>query len=88
MYKVSLDGGSSTTHDVILGPGTFRLAWRTSERLAARKFDIRIICTVNRKNRADCLELIPKCEEIGASLVESFMSFLTSEMVKKILIGR
>lgn len=68
--QVSLDGGSSATHDSVRGPGTFRLAWKTSEALAARKFDTRIICTVNRKNRSDCLELIPKCEAIGASLVK------------------
>ena len=68
--QVSLDGGSPQTHDLVRGPGTFHLAWKTVETLAAKKFDTRIICTVNQKNKADCLELIPKCEAVGASLVK------------------
>lgn len=68
--QISLDGGSPETHDLIRGNGTFKAAWTTIETLAGRGFDTRIICTVNRKNREDCLALIPKCEEIGASLVK------------------
>ncbi|MGB7127525.1 MAG: radical SAM protein [Candidatus Rhabdochlamydia sp.] len=68
--QVSLDGGSSETHDLIRGPGTFNIAWKATQELAARKFDTRIICTVNRKNREDCLDLISKCEAIGVSLVK------------------
>lgn len=68
--QVSLDGGSPETHDMIRGKGTFRAAWKTTEDLAKRKFDTRVICTVNRKNREDCLTLIDKCEEIGVSLVK------------------
>ncbi len=68
--QVSLDGGSSQTHDLVRGKGTFQIAWNTSRELAARRFDTRIICTVNRKNREDCLSLIPRCEAIGVSLVK------------------
>lgn len=68
--QVSLDGGSPATHDIIRGKGTFKVAWATSEILVKRGFDTRIICTVNRKNREDCLTLIQKCEDIGASLVK------------------
>jgi radical SAM protein with 4Fe4S-binding SPASM domain len=68
--QVSLDGGSPQTHDLVRGNGTFNIAWKTAQELATRQFDTRIICTVNRKNRQDCLELIPKCEAIGATLVK------------------
>ena len=68
--QISLDGGSSETHDLIRGKGTFRIAWSTTEALVKKKFDTRVICTVNRKNRKDCLELIKKCEEIGVCLVK------------------
>lgn len=68
--QVSLDGGTSQTHDLVRGNGTFKIAWNTTRILAQRGFDTRIICTVNKKNREDCLELIGKCEEIGVSLVK------------------
>lgn len=68
--QVSLDGGTSETHDIVRGPGTFNLAWKTVQALASKGYDTRVICTVNRKNKADCLDLIPKCEAAGASLVK------------------
>lgn len=68
--QVSLDGGSAQTHDVIRGNGTFKAAWNTTKILVEQGFDTRIICTVNRQNKDDCLSLIPKCEEIGVSLVK------------------
>ena len=68
--QVSLDGGSPGTHDAVRGKGTFKIAWATSEILARRQFDTRIICTVNKKNLEDCLTLIQKCEDIGVSLVK------------------
>ncbi len=68
--QVSLDGGSAETHDAVRGSGTFKAAWNTTKILVEQGFDTRIICTVNRKNKDDCLALIPKCEEIGVSLVK------------------
>jgi radical SAM protein with 4Fe4S-binding SPASM domain len=68
--QISLDGGSSQSHDIIRGNGTFKIAWATTKILAERGFDTRVICTVNKKNKQDCLELVSKCEEIGVSLVK------------------
>jgi radical SAM protein with 4Fe4S-binding SPASM domain len=68
--QISLDGGSPETHDIVRGKGTFKVAWKTTEILAERGFDTRVICTVNRKNQSDCLDLIEKCEDIGVSLVK------------------
>jgi radical SAM protein with 4Fe4S-binding SPASM domain len=68
--QVSIDGGSAETHDAVRGNGTFAQAWRTTEDLAARGFDTRVICTVNRANVDDCLELIGRCEAAGVSLVK------------------
>lgn len=65
-----MDGGSSSTHDLIRGKGTFRVSWKTTCELAQKGFDTRVICTVNAKNKEDCLDLITKCEEIGVSLVK------------------
>lgn len=68
--QVSVDGGSASTHDRVRGKGTFVQAWRTAVELADRGFDTRVICTVNRANAGDCLDLIPMCEAIGVSLVK------------------
>ncbi len=68
--QISLDGGTPETHDVIRGNGTFKVAWATAVELASRKFDTRVICTVNKKNSRDCVDLIPKCEDIGISLIK------------------
>jgi len=68
--QVSLDGGSSNTHDQVRGDGMFDIAWETTKWLAERGFDTRIICTVNRKNMADCLSLLPLAQAAGVSLVK------------------
>jgi radical SAM protein with 4Fe4S-binding SPASM domain len=68
--QVSLDGGSPATHDQVRGRGTFQAAWRTTAELAARGFDTRIICTVNKANMVDCLELLPMADRAGVSLVK------------------
>jgi radical SAM protein with 4Fe4S-binding SPASM domain len=68
--QVSLDGASPATHDLIRGRGTFEAAWSTTRELCERQFDTRIICTVNRANLADCLDLLPLADEAGVSLVK------------------
>jgi len=68
--QVSLDGGSSDSHDAIRGPGTFDRALETVAHIAERGFDTRFICTVNRANIDDCLELLPLADQHGVSLVK------------------
>jgi radical SAM protein with 4Fe4S-binding SPASM domain len=68
--QVSLDGGSSTTHDAIRGKGTFDIALETTAELTGRGFDTRIICTVNRANRGDVMKLLDIADELGVSLVK------------------
>jgi radical SAM protein with 4Fe4S-binding SPASM domain len=68
--QVSLDGASSATHDLIRGRGTFEAAWSTTQELCERRFDTRVICTVNRVNMGDCLDLLPLADEAGVSLVK------------------
>ncbi|MCX0272767.1 radical SAM protein [Nocardia zapadnayensis] len=68
--QVSLDGGSATTHDAVRGKGTFEIAMETTAELCDRGFDTRIICTVNKANEGDVLNLLTIADEIGASLVK------------------
>jgi len=68
--QVSLDGGTARSHDAIRGPGTFDAAIATAAELAARGFDIRIICTVNQANRDDALRLLGLADDLGVSLVK------------------
>lgn len=68
--QVSLDGGSSDTHDSIRGEGTFDTALATTAELADRGFDTRIICTVNQANADDALELLDLADELGVSLLK------------------
>jgi MoaA/NifB/PqqE/SkfB family radical SAM enzyme len=68
--QVSLDGGSAATNDAIRGPGTFDTALQTCSEIAERGFDVRIICTVNKANESDALELLRIADEIGVSLVK------------------
>ncbi len=68
--QVSLDGGSPETHDNIRGNGTFKQAITTTIDLCTRGFDTRIICTVNKRNMSDCLELLRIADDIGVSLVK------------------
>ncbi|MFD4401139.1 radical SAM protein [Nocardia sp. NPDC058499] len=68
--QVSLDGGSAATHDAVRGSGTFDIAMETTAELCDRGFDTRIICTVNKANEADVLNLLTIADEIGASLVK------------------
>lgn len=68
--QISLDGGSAASHDQIRGPGTFDEALRNITELTERGFDTRIICTVNRANTGDCLNLLDIADEIGVSLVK------------------
>ncbi|MFE3446025.1 radical SAM protein [Nocardia sp. NPDC059180] len=68
--QVSLDGGSADTHDAVRGAGTFDIAMETSAELCDRGFDTRIICTVNKANETDALNLLGIADEIGASLVK------------------
>lgn len=68
--QVSLDGASSQTHDLIRGNGTFNSAWRTTEELCKRGFDTRVICTVNKVNIEECINLLPMADDAGVSLVK------------------
>jgi radical SAM protein with 4Fe4S-binding SPASM domain len=68
--QVSLDGGSAATHDAVRGAGTFDIAMETTAELCDRGFDTRIICTVNKANEGDVLNLLTIADEIGASLVK------------------
>lgn len=80
--QVSLDGGSPSTHDLTRGNGTFNIALNTTKILAERGFDTRVICTVNKQNRKDCLDLISICEEAKVSLLK-FHIFSTIGTGKK-----
>ena len=68
--QVSLDGGSSATHNAVRGTGTFDAAMETTKELCERGFDTRIICTVNKANEADAMQLLRIADELGVSLVK------------------
>lgn len=68
--QVSMDGGSRETHDAIRGAGTFDIALDTTAELTYRGFDTRIICTVNKANQGDVLELLKLADALDASLVK------------------
>ncbi|MBU2592876.1 radical SAM protein [Patescibacteria group bacterium] len=68
--QVSLDGASPETHDQIRGKGTFEMSFNTIKELSERGFDVRIICTVNKLNIKDCLDILRIADEIGVSLVK------------------
>lgn len=68
--QISLDGGSSESHDQVRGAGTFEQALATVAELCRRGFDTRIICTVNKANIGDCLNLLDIADELGVSLVK------------------
>ena len=68
--QISLDGGSSPTNDAIRGKNTFNAILNTIKELRKRKFDIRIICTVNRHNIKDCLNILSLADNLGVSLVK------------------
>ena len=68
--QVSLDGGSPASHDTVRGPNTFKYALETTKLLAQSGHDVRIICTVNRKNIGDCEQLIDIAKDCGVTLVK------------------
>ncbi|MGH3888027.1 MAG: hypothetical protein ACRDSZ_15955 [Pseudonocardiaceae bacterium] len=68
--QISLDGGCADSHDQVRGKSTFDTALRNVAELVERGFDTRIICTVNRVNADDCLNLLDIADEIGVSLVK------------------
>ena len=68
--QISLDGGSANSHDKVRGVGTFDEALATVAQLCRCGFDTRIICTVNRANLDDCLNLLDIADELGVSLVK------------------
>lgn len=68
--QVSLDGGSAESHDAIRGEGTYDIASATTVELCKMGFDTRVICTVNKRNIGDCLQLLPFADEAGVSLVK------------------
>ncbi|MEU7906369.1 radical SAM/SPASM domain-containing protein [Actinoplanes sp. NPDC049118] len=68
--QISLDGGSAASHDQIRGPGRFDETLRNVARLAEAGFDTRIICTVNKANAGDALQLLDIADQLGVSLVK------------------
>jgi MoaA/NifB/PqqE/SkfB family radical SAM enzyme len=68
--QISLDGGSAASHDQVRGNGTFDQALATVAGLCEGGFDTRIICTVNKANLGDCLNLLDFADELGVSLVK------------------
>ena len=48
--QISIDGGSSETHDYIRGNGTFKQICNTIKVLTNKDFNIKLICTVNKYN--------------------------------------
>jgi MoaA/NifB/PqqE/SkfB family radical SAM enzyme len=68
--QVSLDGGTAASHDAIRGEGTFAAALATTAELVERGFDTRIICTVNKANEPDVLQLLDIADFLGVSLVK------------------
>ncbi|MEU6743665.1 radical SAM/SPASM domain-containing protein [Streptosporangium sandarakinum] len=68
--QISLDGGSPDSHDRVRGTGTFNEALETIAQLCERGFDTRIICTVNRANLGDCLNLLDIADDLGVSLTK------------------
>ncbi len=68
--QISVDGGSPTTHDAVRGAGKFTETLETVAELCARGFDTRIICTVSKRNEADCLRLLDIADDLGVSLVK------------------
>ena len=68
--QVSLDGASSETHDKIRGKGTFEITLNSIKKLCKKGFDIKIICTANKFNVKDCLNILKIAEDIGVSLVK------------------
>ena len=68
--QVSVDGGTAASNDKIRGKGTFNAALETIGLLCKAGFDTRIICTVNKLNMDDCLQLLPIADTLGVSLVK------------------
>jgi len=68
--QVSLDGSSPETHEQIRGKGTFQTTINTIKELSNRGFDVRIICTVNKLNIKDCLNILEIADELKVNLVK------------------
>jgi radical SAM protein with 4Fe4S-binding SPASM domain len=68
--QVSLDGASPKTHDTIRGKGKFEESLETIKLLCEKGFDTRIICTVNKVNIHECLDLLPIADSLGVTLVK------------------
>lgn len=68
--QVSLDGASPETHDRIRGKYTFKMTLNTIKELCNQGFDVRIICTVNKFNIKDYLNILKIADDIGVSLVK------------------
>nr|MDT0663924.1 radical SAM protein [Micromonospora sp. DSM 115978] len=73
--RVSLDGGSHLTHDQVRGAGTFAAAVTTASDLAARGFDVSLVCGVSATTMDDCLKLLDVADDVGAFQVEYRVSW-------------
>lgn len=67
--SVSLDGGTSTTHDDIRGEGSFRKALKGVQWLIENGYRVRLNCTVTKKSLHELNPLLEMAESLGISLV-------------------
>lgn len=72
--QVSLDGGTSEAHEAVRGPGTFVQTLDTILELCRRGFDVRVICTVSKRNVLGALDMLELVESAGASLIKYHIS--------------
>jgi MoaA/NifB/PqqE/SkfB family radical SAM enzyme len=68
--QVSIDGGSSQTHDQIRGQGTFAISWRNIRSLIQNDRKVWVVCTVSKTNSHDALDLIEMCEDFGVKCLK------------------
>lgn len=68
--QISLDGGSRVIHDRIRGEGTFEQTCDSIKSLSSKGFKLKIVCTVNKVNYTDCLNIIPFAEDLGVSIIK------------------
>jgi radical SAM protein with 4Fe4S-binding SPASM domain len=68
--QISIDGASSETHDYIRGNGTYKQVINSIKKLSDKGFNLKLICTVNKINHKDCLNLIPFADKLGIEVLK------------------
>ncbi|HNV45451.1 MAG TPA: radical SAM protein [Spirochaetota bacterium] len=72
--SISIDGSTADSHDGFRGiPGSFELALRGAERLAAAGVEFQFNTTVTRRNTAELEEILRLAEDRGAAALHLFM---------------